>query len=65
NDDSASTIFRYRENHFSAGIGYKGSRYSLVIVAFPFETILGQKARNEFMKYVIEYLNEKKIENEE
>ncbi|MCF7740706.1 MAG: fibronectin type III domain-containing protein [Candidatus Marinimicrobia bacterium] len=58
NDDSASTIFRYRENHFSAGIGYKGNRYNLVIAAFPFETILGQDARNDFMKYVIEYLKE-------
>ncbi|MCF7886427.1 MAG: xanthan lyase, partial [Candidatus Marinimicrobia bacterium] len=56
NKDSAQTILRYKENRFSAGIGYQSNKYDLVLTAFPFETILGEKARILFMQYVLDYL---------
>lgn len=55
NSDSARTILRYRENRFGAGISYAGNDYRLVLTAFPFETILGEEKRYEFMQYILNY----------
>lgn len=51
----SKTLFRYNDNQFSAGIGYK-NEYGVISMGFPFETILGEKDRAEFMKGVINYL---------
>jgi len=51
---SAETILRYKENYFSAAIGYKGD-YGVVVFGFPFETILKTDVRNEIMKMIIKY----------
>src|SRR3972149_1435614 len=52
---SAETILRYKENYFSAAIGYKGD-YGVVVFGFPFETILKTDVRNEIMKMIITYV---------
>ena len=51
----SSTILRYSENRFSAGTAYKNN-YGAVVFGFPFETILGQKERDEVMNAVISFL---------
>lgn len=52
--NGAETILRYKENQFSAGIGYKGN-YGVVIFGFPFETITQLEVRNDIMKAIIKY----------
>ncbi len=51
----SKTILRYTDNSFGAGTAYK-EKYGSVVFGFPFETILGQKVRNEVMKAVMDYL---------
>jgi hypothetical protein len=46
---------RYLENNFSAAVGYKGN-YGIVVLGFPFETILGEKNRIEVMNTILNYL---------
>ncbi|OGU76376.1 MAG: hypothetical protein A2W11_13890 [Ignavibacteria bacterium RBG_16_35_7] len=53
--DGSETILRYSENNFGAGIGYKKD-YGVVVLGFPFETILGDETRNNFMKFILDYL---------
>ena len=53
--NGASTLLRYRENGFSAAVGFR-SNYSVLTCGFPFETILGERARAAFMRAVLEYL---------
>jgi hypothetical protein len=47
-------LFRYDENKFSAGVGYKGD-YGVITFGFPFETVKGLKTRNDLMKSIVEY----------
>jgi len=54
----AKTILRYAENKFSAGIAFKGT-CRLVVLGFPFETILSNEQRNQFMKTVLRFLDSK------
>lgn len=49
------TIFRYTENHFNAGVVFKGE-YGVVAIPFPFETITGEKSRYLLMRAVLNYL---------
>ena len=53
--NGAQQILRYVENQFGAAIGYKKS-YGVVVLGFPFETILGHAGRTELMKGVLRYL---------
>lgn len=48
-------LMRYSENNFSAAVGYN-NKYSVVSFGFPFETITGEKSRDEIMKAVLNYL---------
>lgn len=48
-------ILRYKENGFPAAIAYK-AKYGVVVLGFPFETIINETVRNEMMKEVISYL---------
>ncbi len=50
-DGGSKQLLRYAENQFGAAVGYK-KEYGVVVCGFPFETILGVSARNEFMKSV-------------
>jgi len=52
--DSSNVILRYGENEFPAGIGYK-AKYGVIVMGFPFETILGEQTRTEVMKSVLSY----------
>jgi hypothetical protein len=53
--EGGQTILRYAENQFGAAIGYKKS-YGVVVLGFPFETILGSGTRSELMSGVLNYL---------
>ncbi len=49
----AKTILRYAENRFSAGIAYLGNDYSVIVLGFPFETIVDESWRNRVMQAVL------------
>ena len=53
--NGSELLFRYYENSFSAGIGYN-KEYGLIVLGFPFETILDQTSRNLLMKNSFDYL---------
>ena len=48
-------LMRYAENQFGAAVGYRKS-YGLVIMGFPFETIIDPALRTELMHGVLRYL---------
>lgn len=54
--DNSYSICNYSENNRSAGIGYSGA-YKVIILGFPFETIVGEKDRASFMESVLIFLN--------
>jgi hypothetical protein len=58
-DKNGQTIYRYKENNVSAGVFYNGE-YKVVALGFPFESIKGEAARDEFMKQILEKLNSNK-----
>ncbi len=51
----SKTILRYSENQFSAGTAFK-DKYGVVVLGFPFETILGEKDRDQLMHGILNYL---------
>jgi hypothetical protein len=50
------TLFRYAENEFSAATLYKG-QHRVVVLGFPFETILNSEVRVELMRSILEFLD--------
>jgi hypothetical protein len=56
--DGSETLMRYKENYFSAAVGYKGT-YSIVAFGFPFETVSSADERTALMSAVINYLEKK------
>jgi hypothetical protein len=54
-DSQGETLYRYFENNISAAVGYRGD-YGVVVLGFPFETILKEKDRNRMMNGILEYL---------
>ena len=54
----SATLLRYRENEFSAAVGYQGN-HRTVIFGFPFETIIGEPERAEVMRAVLEFLEQR------
>lgn len=48
-------ILRYAENQFGAAIAYRKD-YGLVVMGFPFETILDANVRTELMRGMLKYL---------
>ena len=57
--NGSKTLLRYKENLFSAAIGYKGD-YSVVAFGFPFETLNGLQTKKIIMSGIIDYFNEDK-----
>ncbi len=49
------SILRYSENNFNAGTAYK-DKYGVVVLGFPFETILSEKNRDQLMYSILNYL---------
>jgi hypothetical protein len=56
NNDQSHVLLRYSENQFPAAVGYKKD-YGVVVMGFPFETILNQKYRDSLIEHVIKFLN--------
>ena len=46
--------FRYSENNTSAGVVFRG-KYKIVILGFPFETIIKENDRNNLMKQILNF----------
>ena len=51
----SKSILRYSENNFSAGTAYK-DKYGVIVLGFPFETILGEKEKDQLMHGILNYL---------
>ena len=58
----AFIAMRYATNNQSAAVGYSGTDYRSVVMAFPFESILGESERHSLMQGVLNFLSEKKSE---
>ncbi|MBU1680422.1 MAG: fibronectin type III domain-containing protein [Bacteroidetes bacterium] len=52
----SETLLRYKENLYSAAIGYNMD-YGVVAFGFPFETVVSEASRNLIMKAVLDYLS--------
>ena len=53
--EGSEQLLRYAENQFGAAVGYRKS-YGLVVMGFPFETIIDPALRIELMRGVLRYL---------
>lgn len=58
-DDKGATILRYSENNLIAGTAFDSGKYRTVVIGFPFETIIGDDARESLMKQVLEFFGDK------
>ena len=57
--NGSKTLLRYKENLFSAAVGYK-DEFSIVAFGFPFETLNSPKGREIVMSAVINFFKEDK-----
>ena len=57
-DKGSFTAFRYSENNTSAAVIFRGKPH-IVVMGFPFETIISAEERDELMKLVLNFLKEK------
>lgn len=55
-DDNAFTVFRYTENNLSAGVIYKGEKYSTAVLGFPIEAVKKTEDRDKLVKGLLEAL---------
>ncbi len=53
--NGSETFLRYIENLYSAGVAYKDG-YGVIALGIPFETILTQESKDEFMKSILKFL---------
>lgn len=53
--EGAKQVMRYVENLFGAGVAFK-KEYGVVVMGFPFETVLGASARDDLMRAIIRFL---------
>jgi hypothetical protein len=47
---------RYRDNRFSAVVGYR-VKYAVLVCGFPLETILQSQEREKMMRAALRFLN--------
>ncbi|MCK5737734.1 hypothetical protein KAH55_01075, partial [bacterium] len=59
-DDDFQTIMRYAENNISAAIAGRGTA-NIVILGFPFETILDAEVRDTLMLHILGFLESRQI----
>ncbi len=53
---SGTPVLRYIENDFVAGVASELSTHRVVVIGFPFETIMGNDAKNSLMGSIMEFL---------
>ena len=53
-DEKAKILLRYSSNNMSAAVAYK-EKYGVVVLGFPFETIVDEKSKNSLMKAVFQF----------
>jgi len=58
NDNNAKTLIRYTENNMSGGV-LVDEEQKMIILGFPFETIIGEESRDLIMKEFLNRLSEK------
>ena len=57
--DGAMRIYRYQDTSMSAGVAYDGEQ-KIVVLGFPFETIIGSSDRARIMGEIMNFLTENK-----
>ena len=57
-NSGAFTVYRYGENNLSAGVAYKGA-YKTCVLGFPFESIQTTTEREQLMKTVLDFFENK------
>ncbi len=57
--EEAYTVMRYSENNMSAGVAFSGT-YKTLVLGFPFEALKTEREREEMMKQILEFFNDKK-----
>jgi hypothetical protein len=57
-DKNSVTAFRYSENNTSAAVMYNGNS-KILVMGFPFETIISDESRNTLMKQIIDFFKTK------
>ena len=57
-DSGGKTVLRYNDRRFSAGVIYEdeSSGAKTFVMGFPFETLVGQEQRTEFLSRVLQFL---------
>lgn len=58
-DTNAVTLLRYGHNTKSAAVAYRDENSSIIVMGFPFETILNEAHRNELMSSIFDYYSRK------
>lgn len=56
NDPAGFAAFAYTENNSCAGIAYRKDNYRVMALGFPFESITGEKEREQLMGAMLHYL---------
>ena len=54
-DTQTLTIFRYADNHFSAGVAWKDSRSASVVLGFPLEVLQTAAQRAQLVKQCLTF----------
>lgn len=52
----SEVLLRYKDNNFSASVGFKNESYSCITIGFPFETVNSASDRKTLMGYFLRYL---------
>ena len=56
--EGARRVLRYGDRRFNCGVAWESDKSKTLVIGFPFETIVGQKNRDEFMKRTLNFLAE-------
>ena len=54
-DTNAVVLMRYGHNTKSAAVGYRDDRSAVVVIGFPFETVKGNRNREELMRSILNF----------
>ena len=56
-------VMKYTENNLTAAVAHDAGDYRTVVMGFPFESVVGVRAKASLMRCVLEYLCPKQVKN--
>lgn len=54
-DTNSVVLMRYAHNTKSAAVGYRDDNYAVVVMGFPFETVVDRKHRKDLLQSILNY----------